>query len=156
MTTPDFSYSVFVEIKPTFEIREGEPAVARRVHTTCEQNRTPNDCHGQGSLPQMTTPPPESWKPQNLSSRERAQGVLQLRPDVSYCASTPSRPPLQGIKGRLPYQQPRPDAHFRAGPSSTNRAPSGRNSDLRMRGLGRFGAEDSGRRKGARPRRTRH
>lgn len=60
LTTPDFSYSVFVEIKqPTFEIREGEPAVASRVHVICEHNRTPNDWHGKGSLPQMTAPPPE-------------------------------------------------------------------------------------------------
>lgn len=60
LTTPDFSYSVFVKIKqPTFVIREGEPAVASRVHVICEHNRTPNDWHGKGSLPQMTAPPPE-------------------------------------------------------------------------------------------------
>lgn len=116
MTTPDFSYSVFVEIKqPTSEIREGEPAVARRVHTTCEQLRTPNNWHGQESLPQKTAPPPESWKPQNLSSRERAQGVYssdQMLTQSLYTLKTAT----PRDRGRLPDRQPRPDAHFRAGP----------------------------------------
>lgn len=127
MTTPDFSYSVFVEIKqPTSEIREGEPAVARRVHTTCEQLRTPNDWHGQESLPQKTAPPPESWKPQNLSSRERAQGV--------YSSDQMLTQRLYTLKTATPRDRgttPRPAAAPR---SALPRRPETETSECRGRG----------------------